>query len=297
MFTACPLSRRSRCVIAVIALLVALMVTAPVALPAVSAQGLPFIPVITASEIPADAHTDTATSPPAPRPDVLPSPVAVAGQPAPTPVPVAVAAPPTPAPTVVADQPVPSPTAVVVANEPVQPPIPAAETALPIPITVEDLPAPLPVAVGVPKRIRIATAGIDANVELVGLERDGSVGTPKNYDNTGWYEPGPRPGEPGNAVMLGHVDSAALKRGAVFWNLRLVKPGDDITVVSDDGIAHHFTVTGQQQYNPQNVPIAQIFGQADGVHLNLITCDATTPFNRRTGEYAGWLLVTADATP
>lgn len=296
MCTVRPLSHQSRRITAIITLLVALVVAAPVTLPAVSAQGLPFIPVVTTSEIPADAHTDTAMASPVPHPD-MPPPVAAADQPAPTPVPVAVAVPPTPAPAIVADQPVPSPTAVVVANEPVQPPIPAAETALPTPVAVDDLPAPLPVAVGVPKRIRIATAGVDANVELVGLERDGSVGTPKNYDNTAWYEPGPRPGEPGNAVMLGHVDSAALKRGAVFWNLRLVKPGDDITVVSDDGIAHHFTVTGQQQYNPQNVPIAEIFGQADGVHLNLITCDASTPFNRRTGEYAGWLLVTADATP
>lgn len=293
MFTVRPLSHQSRRITAIITLLVALTVTAP----AVSAQGLPFIPVVTTSEIPADAHADVTTASPVPHPDVLPPPVVVADQPASTPVPVAVTDPPVPAPAVVADQPVPSPTAVVVADEPVQPPILAAEAPLPTPVTVDDLPPPLPVAVGVPKRIRIATAGIDANVELVGLERDGSVSTPKNYDNTGWYEPGPRPGEPGNAVMLGHVDSAALKRGAVFWNLRLVKPGDDITVVSDDGIAHHFTVTGQQQYNPQNVPIAEIFGQVDGVHLNLITCDATTPFNRRTGEYGGWLLVTADATP
>jgi hypothetical protein len=44
----------------------------------------------------------------------------------------------------------------------------------------------------------------------------------------GWYALGPRPGDPGSAVILGHVDS---KRGpAVFYRLRQLLRGDEIDV-------------------------------------------------------------------
>ncbi len=152
-----------------------------------------------------------------------------------------------------------------------------------------------PAPVGVPKRLRVPAVGIDAAVENVGLDREGAMDTPKDFDETAWYERGPRPGEPGNAVINGHVDSAALNRGAVFWNLRLLQPGNLIIVTDDDDSEHRFIVTSLQAYTPQNAPVREIFGPADGAHLNLITCDASTAFNRQTGEYGGWLLVTSDA--
>ncbi len=182
------------------------------------------------------------------------------------------------------------PTPEVIVPPPAAPETPAA---LPDAPAISPFGPPAPVAV--PKRLRIPAVGIDAAVESVGLDAEGAMGTPLNFDNTAWYELGPRPGEPGNAVIDGHVDSAALKRGAVFWNLRQVQPGNLILVISDDDTEHRFIVTSVQAYTPQNAPTDQIFGPADGAHLNLITCDANTPFNRRTGEYGGWLLVTSDA--
>jgi len=185
--------------------------------------------------------------------------------------------------------------------------LPTPDAAMPAP-EVSEAPAALsdvsifspfgpPAPIGVPMRLRIPSVGIDAAVENVGLDGEGAMDTPRNFDNTAWYAPGPRPGEQGNAVINGHVDSAALKRGAVFWNLRQVQPGNLIIVISDDDTEHRFFVTSVQTYTAQNAPVSEIFGPADGAHLNLITCDANTPFNRRTGEYSGWLLVTADVLP
>ncbi len=171
----------------------------------------------------------------------------------------------------------------------------ATETPAALPDTPALSPIGPPAPIGIPTRLRIPAVGIDAAVEVVGLDREGAMDTPKDFDETAWYELGPRPGEPGNAVINGHVDSAALKRGAVFWNLPQVQPGNLIIVIGDDESEHRFIVTSLQAYTPQNVPVDQIFGPADGAHLNLITCDASTPFNRRTGEYGGWLLVTSDA--
>ncbi|MHB8645371.1 MAG: class F sortase, partial [Thermomicrobiales bacterium] len=94
--------------------------------------------------------------------------------------------------------------------------------------------------VGTPVRLTIAAINVDAAIEAVGLTADGTVDTPQTPDDTAWYQLGPRPGEPGNAVIVGHVDSSA--GGAVFWDLRTLTPGSMIVVVSDDGVTHQFVM-------------------------------------------------------
>ena len=148
---------------------------------------------------------------------------------------------------------------------------------------------------GAPVRLKIPAINVDAPIEDVGLTPDGAMDSPKNFDDTAWYQLGPRPGEQGNAVIAGHVDRVS--SGAVFWDLRQLTPGDEIIVISDDGITHHFAVTGLQKYALDTAPLTEIFGPTDGVHLNLVTCDAQTPFNRASGEYGGHVLIRADAIP
>ncbi|MDQ6603764.1 MAG: class F sortase, partial [Chloroflexota bacterium] len=134
---------------------------------------------------------------------------------------------------------------------------------------------------------------VDAAIENVGLTSDNLMDVPKYYDEAAWYQLGPRPGERGNAVISGHVDST--KGSALFWDLRKLVPGDTITVVGDDGIERRFVVTASERYTPGGAPLTRIFGAADGVHLNLITCDADTPFDSTSGAYTGYLLIYADA--
>lgn len=153
---------------------------------------------------------------------------------------------------------------------------------------------PLP-PVGTPKRLRIPAIKVDAVVESVGLTPDGAMGVPSNYENTAWYNLGPKPGEPGNAVIDGHVDSQT--GAAVFWNLRKLRPGDLVIVVGDDGAERKFVVTALVSYKRAEAPLQQIFGPAPGVHLNLITCDQNSVFNRQQGGYASNLVVYTDAVP
>lgn len=148
---------------------------------------------------------------------------------------------------------------------------------------------------GVPVRLKIPVINVDAPIEDVGLTPDGAMDTPKDFGDTAWYQLGPRPGEQGNAVIAGHVDRVGGE--AVFWDLRQLTPGDEIIVMSENGIAHHFAVTGLQRYALDTAPLTEIFGSTDGIHLNLVTCDADTPFNRASGEYGGHLLIRADAIP
>ena len=106
----------------------------------------------------------------------------------------------------------------------------AAPTPTPPP-TATPPPTPTPVPrPGVPVRLKIPSIKVDAAVEHVGLTADGAMDVPKDYDNTAWYRLGPRPGEPGNAAIAGHVDSSKKNGRAVFWDLTKLKPGDEVFV-------------------------------------------------------------------
>jgi sortase (surface protein transpeptidase) len=128
----------------------------------------------------------------------------------------------------------------------------------------------------------IPSVGIDAAVEQVGLADDGSMATPQDPWHTGWYAPGTRPGQPGNAAIDGHVDYHGIGE-VVFWNLRQVQPGAAVLVVTSDNQTLRFIVQGVARYSPDNAPLASIFGPANTPNLNLITCDGT--FNPETRHY------------
>ena len=148
--------------------------------------------------------------------------------------------------------------------------------------------------VGLPVRLKIPAIGVDAAVEYVGLTPDGAMDVPKDYDNTAWYQLGPRPGEPGNAVIAGHVDSAE-KGPVVFWDLRELLAGDRIIVVGDDGVERAFVVTASASYNRTELPLDRVFGAASGARLNLITCDGV--FDEQRREYDKNLVVYTRRAP
>ena len=57
-----------------------------------------------------------------------------------------------------------------------------------------------------PVRLVIAAIDLDARIEARGLDANRSLDTPKDFHDVAWYRLGPRPGDPGNAVMNGHVN-------------------------------------------------------------------------------------------
>jgi hypothetical protein len=72
-------------------------------------------------------------------------------------------------------------------------------------------------ATPVPVRVEIPRIGVASSLDRLGRAPDRTVQVPTRWAVAGWYAPGPRPGEPGSAVILGHVDS---KGGpAVFFRL------------------------------------------------------------------------------
>lgn len=124
----------------------------------------------------------------------------------------------------------------------------------------------------VPTNITIPSIRVNASVEQVGKKADGSMGTPEKFENVAWYSLGSKPGEPGNAVIAGHVNNALTKTG-VFEHLSSVKLGDTITVSDSLGHALTYKVHRIEQYPANEAPAASIFATAGASRLVLITCD------------------------
>ena len=141
-----------------------------------------------------------------------------------------------------------------------------------------------------PSRLLIPSLHINANVQKVGVKKDGSMGTPNNFTDVAWYKNGVIPGDIGSAVIDGHVDNGLALAG-VFKHLTDIKVGDDIYVVTAAGDKVHFVVTAVDFYNYKFVPVEDIFNNKDGSHLRLITCSGTWVPGERT--YNERLVVTA----
>lgn len=125
----------------------------------------------------------------------------------------------------------------------------------------------------VPLRLNIPAIGVNAFVESLGLRSNGDLATPTQHpwDDVGWYDLGPHPGDTGSAVIDGHLDRPG-GYPAVFWRLRDIHVGDAVLVTNAGGGTLHFRVTRIAYYSPNQAPLQDIFGNQGGRYLNLITC-------------------------
>ncbi|MFF5172034.1 class F sortase [Micromonospora sp. NPDC000089] len=142
----------------------------------------------------------------------------------------------------------------------------------------------------VPTRIRVPRIGVDSTLERLGLDAAGALVPPAVFAEAGWYGGGPTPGEPGPAVIAGHLDS---RRGpAVFAHLAELRRGDRVEVqVAGRWVG--FRVTGMLRTRKDAFPTATVYGPTPVPELRLITCGGT--FDRGTGHYRDNVVVFAVA--
>ncbi len=140
-----------------------------------------------------------------------------------------------------------------------------------------------------PTRIEIPSIGVSSSLLRLGKAKDGTVEVPGPWDVAGWYADGPRPGDSGSAVILGHVDS---KSGpAVFYRLRELRPGDQIEVSRADGSKVTFMVDRTAQYLKKRFPTDEVYYPTLEPSLRLVTCGGE--FDHSVGHYKSNIIVFA----
>jgi sortase (surface protein transpeptidase) len=149
-------------------------------------------------------------------------------------------------------------------------------------ISVAPSPEPVTPAVAQPPgRLIIRSIGVNAPVVGVGVDNSGAMAVTSTSFETGWYKLGPAPGDPGDAVIDGHLDWYDTSR-AVFYNLKDLQLGDDIEVQRMDGVSHHFRVTTVQSV-AYNATVPGLFATTGPARLSLITCGGS--WSTKLGQY------------
>lgn len=142
---------------------------------------------------------------------------------------------------------------------------------------------------GIPVRLKIPLIGVDSAIDKVGLSSSGEMAVPGNSINTGWFEPGARPGEKGSAVIAGHFDAEKGQPG-VFADLNSLKAGDKLYVEDEAGVSIEFVVKASHSFDPGFAD--EVFNPDDKAYLNLITCDGS--WNEAKKSYSKRLVVFAE---
>jgi sortase (surface protein transpeptidase) len=147
--------------------------------------------------------------------------------------------------------------------------------------------------VAVPISLAIPAIGVQAPLVRLGLTVAGALQVPTSTRVAGWYAGGPLPGQTGAAVIAGHVDSRA--GPAVFFRLRLLRPGELVYVRRADGSLAVFRISVVREYAKSQFPTAAVYGPVPDAQLRLITCGGT--FDQATGHYLSNVIVSATLDP
>ncbi|MEW2382010.1 class F sortase [Micromonospora sp. NPDC047707] len=152
--------------------------------------------------------------------------------------------------------------------------------------------APRAARLPAPTRVRVPRIAVDSPLEVLGVDAAGALAPPVDFARAGWYGAGPAPGDPGPAVIAGHLDSRT--GPAVFARLGELRRGDRVQVWRGDRVVS-FRVTGTVRAPKDRFPTAAVYGPTPGPELRLVTCGGD--FDRRTRHYRDNVVVFAVAEP
>ena len=128
------------------------------------------------------------------------------------------------------------------------------------------------VAADLPRVITIEKLGVKARVLQMSVNSDGSMQSPVNIFDAGWYTGSVKPGQLGASIIVGHASGTT--SGGVFNKLESLNTGDTISVERGDGKILRYQVIKKQTVKLSDVDMNSFIRPADGVSegLNLMTC-------------------------
>jgi hypothetical protein len=141
-----------------------------------------------------------------------------------------------------------------------------------------------------PTRFTIERLGIDMPVRPVGVARDGEMALPRTPADVGWYEYGPRPGDPrGATVLAAHLDMPGYGTGpiAAIEDLRR----GDVVIVRSGGMTTRYAVSDVRSIRKSQLDLAALFARDGAPVLHVVTCGGT--FDPEARRYDRNVVVTA----
>jgi LPXTG-site transpeptidase (sortase) family protein len=123
-----------------------------------------------------------------------------------------------------------------------------------------------------PMKVTVPSISASSSLVPTGVLPDGSLDVPPLSQpmQASWYDKSPTPGQPGPAVVLGHVNGNG--RPGIFANLDKVKAGEEVMIDRADGQTAVFTVSHVDTVPKDNFPTADVYNDTPDSQVRLITC-------------------------
>lgn len=139
-----------------------------------------------------------------------------------------------------------------------------------------------------PRRIIIASAGIDGLIQKVAVDQHNAIAVPSNVHLAGWYTAGAKPGDQGLSIIDGHVQG--YYTAGIFKTLDKVKAGDTVKVEYGNHSQRQFQVVDSKTVSNQQADTA-LYERLPDVQsqLTLITCGGM--YDKSAGEYSSRIIV------
>ncbi len=139
-----------------------------------------------------------------------------------------------------------------------------------------------------PVKISIPAIHVSTSVEARGLNSRKVMLPPTSAKNVVWYNGGVAPGQPGSAIMYGHLTDIHFKP-AIFSNLRKVKVKDEVIVSAADGKKYTYAVIKIDTFRSDSITSTQLTPPTKFSHLTLYTCAGH--WVPKLGKYSQYLVV------
>ena len=142
--------------------------------------------------------------------------------------------------------------------------------------------------------VTVPALGVNRSVLVpLGLNPDHTIQVPPLAQPTelGVYDHGPKPGDRGPAVILGHINAGGVD--GAFAHLGALKPGDRVQVARPDGSTVTFAVYKTATVPKTAFPTAAVYSDTPGPELRLLTCGGD--LDRTAHNYLSNVIVWAKA--
>jgi len=126
---------------------------------------------------------------------------------------------------------------------------------------------------GTPKKLLIESLVMSLSIVPVGVDIQGYLETPKDWNTAGWYEKGARPGETGNLLINAHYDNSN-GNPAAFYGLKNINLGDTVSVLDSYGKLYSYKVVNTYYIDINDPDRSKVFDgyEKDKSAMTLITC-------------------------
>ncbi|WP_028801400.1 class F sortase [Streptomyces sp. 142MFCol3.1] len=141
-----------------------------------------------------------------------------------------------------------------------------------------------------PTRLIIPKISVDAPFTALSIGPSGRLEPPPADDVNlvGWHAAGVSPGEPGTAIIAGHVDTKT--SAAVFVGLGELEEGDHFEVERADGRTARFVVDSSETFEKDDFPDS-VYADTPQAQVRLITCAGS--YDHAAEDYTENLVVFA----